>query len=107
MKLIGAGLPRTATLTQKVALELLGLTPCHHMVELFADLSQTDRWRQAFEGERSPAELLDGHPAMVDWPGSYFYKELMEAFPEAKVLLSVRSPESWAKSMRATIWDSL
>ena len=107
MRLIGAGLPRTATLTQKVALQTLGLTPCHHMVELFADLSQTPRWRQAFEGELSPAELFDGFPAMVDWPGSYYYKELMEAFPEAKVLLSVRSAEGWAKSMRSTILDSL
>ena len=31
----------------------------------------------------------------------------MEAYPDAKVLLSVRSPESWAKSMRNTIWDCL
>jgi hypothetical protein len=27
MKLIGAGLPRTATMTQKIALEMLGLAP--------------------------------------------------------------------------------
>jgi hypothetical protein len=107
MRLIGAGLPRTGTLTQKVALEMLGLAPCHHMVEVFADLSQAPRWRDAFDGKVSAAELLDGHPAMVDWPGSYYYKQLMEAFPEAKVLLSVRSPESWAKSMRTTIWDCL
>lgn len=107
MRLIGAGLPRTATLTQKVALEMLGLKPCHHMVDVFADLSQADRWRQAFEGEISAAEILDGYTAMVDWPGSYHYKELMEAFPDAKVLLSTRSPESWARSMRQTIWATL
>src|SRR5690606_41494048 len=107
MQLIGAGLPRTGTLTQKVALEMLGLAPCHHMVEVFADLSQAPRWRDAFEGRMPAAELLADRPAMVDWPGSYHYKELMQAFPDAKVLLSVRSPESWAKSMRATIWDCL
>jgi hypothetical protein len=107
MRLIGAGLPRTATLTQKVALEMLGLKPCYHMVDVFADLSQADRWRAAFDGQISAAEILEGHPAMVDWPGSYYYKELMEAFPDAKVLLSTRSPESWAKSMRDTIWPCL
>jgi len=38
MKLIGAGLPRTGTLTQKVALEQLGLAPCYHWVNVIADL---------------------------------------------------------------------
>jgi hypothetical protein len=73
MRLIGAGLPRTATLTQKVALEMLGLGPCHHMVSVFADLPSAERWRDAFRGDLHPAELLEGHPSMVDWPGSYFY----------------------------------
>lgn len=44
MRLIGAGLPRTATLTQKAALELLSLAPCHHVVSVFADMEQSERW---------------------------------------------------------------
>ena len=107
MRLIGAGLPRTATLTQKVALEMLGLAPCHHMVEVFADLPQGARWRDALEGTLSPVELLKDHQAMVDWPGSYYYEELLESFPDAKVLLSVRDGAAWAKSMRETIWECL
>jgi hypothetical protein len=107
MKLIGAGLPRTATLTQKVALETLGLTPCYHMVDVFADLSQAPRWRAVLEGEERASAILADHPAMVDWPGSFHYEQLMEDFPDAKVLLSVRSGESWARSMRATIWECL
>ena len=39
-KLIGAGLPRTGTLTQKLALEQLGLGPCYHWVNVLADLDQ-------------------------------------------------------------------
>ena len=31
----------------------------------------------------------------------------MEAFPDAKVLLSVRDGAAWAKSMRETIWQTL
>jgi hypothetical protein len=107
MKLIGAGLPRTATTTQKAALEMLGLGPCHHMANVFADLETSKLWREAFLGQRDPAELLEGHPAAVDWPSSYFYKQLMERFPDAKVLLSTRTPESWARSMRQTIWATL
>ena len=40
MQLIGAGLPRTATTTQKIALEQLGLAPCYHMRDMMADLDK-------------------------------------------------------------------
>ena len=49
------------------------------------------------EGERPPAaegalvnwrEVLRGYQATVDWPGCAFYQELMETFPEAKVILT-------------------
>lgn len=104
MKLIGAGLPRTATLTQRAALEILGLGPCYHMQNVFADMSEVGRWRDALDGRLTAAELLDGYPAVVDWPGSYYYAELMQAYPNAKVLLSVRDGMAWAESMRKTIW---
>ena len=41
----------------------------------------------------------------MDWPGGFFYRELAERYPEAKVLLSVREPESWEHSYRETIWN--
>ena len=50
MKLIGAGLPRTATTTQMIALEMLGL-PCYHMRDMMSDFEKTvPQWRQALEG---------------------------------------------------------
>ncbi len=104
MKLIGAGLPRTATLTQRAALETLGLAPCYHMQNVFADMAEAGRWRDALDGKLSAAEIVKDYPAVVDWPGSYYYRELMEAYPEAKVLLSVRDGQAWAESMRKTIW---
>ncbi|MGA2929567.1 MAG: sulfotransferase family protein [Solirubrobacteraceae bacterium] len=106
MKVIGAGLPRTATLTQKVALEMLGFGPCHHMVNLFADMDEVAVWRQAFEGARDWDRILAGFQSAVDWPASFYYRDLAGHYPEAKVLLSVRDPAAWARSMRATIWDS-
>jgi hypothetical protein len=103
MKLIGAGLPRTATLSQKLALETLGLGPCYHMVDVFADLSRADQWSDALDGNPDWDAIFDGYQSTVDWPGSYFYRELSERYPDAKVLLSVRSGESWARSMIETI----
>jgi hypothetical protein len=105
VKLIGAGFPRTGTLSQKLALEMLGYGPCYHMVNVLADLPQAGLWEQALDGEAPWSELLDGFSSTVDWPGGYFYKELMEEYPEAKVLLSTRDPEAWEQSMRTTVWD--
>ncbi len=104
MKLIGAGLPRTGTLSQKIALEMLGLAPCYHMVNVLGDLDESDRWRRVLDGEVPLAEMFEGFEATVDWPGSFFYRELIDLYPDAKVLISVRSGESWARSMRETIW---
>lgn len=104
LKLIGAGLPRTATTTQKVALEILGFAPCYHMANVMFNLDATPRWLEAFLGRDDWDEIFSGFQATVDWPGAFFYKDLMEAYPEAKVLLSVRSGESWEQSMRDTIW---
>lgn len=104
MKLIGAGLPRTATTTQKVALEMLGM-PCYHMRDLMADFADVPTWQRAADGH--PVDwnaLFEGYTSTVDWPAAYFYRELMEAYPDAKVLLSVRDGESWERSMRDTVW---
>jgi hypothetical protein len=104
MKVIGAGLPRTATLTQKVSLEMLGLGPCYHMVNVLSDLSLAPEWAAAFDGAPDWDMIFGGCQASVDWPGSFFWRELVEYYQDAKVLLSVRSGESWANSMKNTIW---
>jgi hypothetical protein len=103
MRLIGAGLPRTGTLTQKLALEQLGVGPSYHWVNVLADLDQVELWSRALDGEGPWDEVFAGFDSTVDWPGGYFYRELIDVYPEAKVLLSVRNPESWERSFRQTI----
>jgi len=104
MKLIGAGLPRTATTTQMIALEVLGLAPCYHMRDMMADRERAiPMWRAALDGDGPWDELFEGKESVVDWPGSYHWRELIEVYPDAKVLLSVRSAESWVESMNNTI----
>jgi hypothetical protein len=104
MRLIGAGLPRTGTLSQKVALEMLGFGPCYHMVNVLADLDEVTKWHAAFNGNPDWPSIFGGFQSTVDWPGSFFYEELIEAYPDAKVLLSTRDADAWARSMRATVW---
>ena len=104
MKVIGAGLPRTATLTQKIALEMLGFGPCYHMVTVLADLTLTDQWSSALAGQADWDKIFDGFNSAVDYPAAFFHRELLAAYPGAKVVLSVREGRAWARSMRDTIW---
>ncbi len=104
MKLIGAGLPRTGTLTQKIALEMLGLGPTYHMVEVFADPDRIGLWEQALDGKPRWAKIFAGYDSTVDLPGCYFWEELIGVYPNARVLLSVRDPEQWERSVRQTVW---
>ena len=103
MKVIGAGLPRTGTLSQKLALDILGVGPTYHMVDVLQDLSRAPAWESALNGSPDWDAIFAGFNSTVDWPGSFYYRELREAYPDAKLLLSVRSGESWARSMVATI----
>ena len=104
MKVIGAGLPRTGTLSQKVALEMLGFGPCYHMVNVLTDLPLAEQWARAMDEPADWEAIFGEHESTVDWPGSFFYRELADAYPDAKVVLSIREPEAWERSMLDTIW---
>lgn len=105
IKVIGAGLPRTATTTQLAALEQLGFAPCYHMRDLLSDLPKgLPLWERVAAGEPDWEQIFGDARSTVDWPSARYYRELMDHYPQAKVLLSVRSGESWAASMRETVW---
>jgi hypothetical protein len=88
-------------------MDTLGLTPCYHMQNVFADLDEVPRWRAAFDDPEALREIVDDCESVIDWPGSYHWRTLIELYPQAKVLLSVRDGASWAKSMEQTIWGML
>jgi hypothetical protein len=96
---------RTATTTQMIALEQLGFGRCYHMRDLLADLeSGLPLWEGAAEGTPDWEGIFGDAQSTVDWPSARYYRELMDYYPESKVLLSVRDDESWVRSMRETVW---
>ena len=106
IKVIGAGFGRTGTASLKGALEELGFSKCYHMQEVFAHPQHVPVWQAAADGQKVDWDaLFEGFQATVDWPGCTFYKELMEHYPDAKVLLSVRDPGAWYKSASETIYQ--
>jgi len=104
LEVIGAGFGRTGTLSLKLALEQLGYGPCYHMMEVFANPGHAALWSAAADGDL-PAwpTLFAAYGATVDWPASYFWRELADAYPRARIILTERDPESWYRSMSDTI----
>ena len=110
LAIIGAGFGRTGTMSLREALVRLGFGPCDHMLENFVHPERFALWRDAFRKKQGgePIDwrpLLGGYRAIVDWPGAYFWRELIAAHPEAKVILTVRDPNRWYESCLATIFS--
>lgn len=105
LEVIGVGFGRTGTNSLKLALEQLLGGRCHHMHEVFERPEVIPLWIDAAEGRADWAAVFDGDVATVDWPGAAFWKELVEEYPDAKVLLSKReTPEQWWRSASGTIF---
>ncbi len=107
-EIVGAGFGRTGTLSLKNALEQLGFAPCYHMSEAFANPEHAAVWHEAARG-RPPNwhDFLDAYAAVTDWPACYFWRELADAAPDSKVVLTERDPKAWYRSMSKTIFDLL
>jgi hypothetical protein len=105
LRIIGAGLGRTGTLSLKHALQDLLGGPCYHMDEVQNRPGDPNVWGEAYAG-RLPDwhAFFDGYVAAVDWPAAPFWHELSEAFPDAPILLSVRDVDAWWKSASRTIF---
>ena len=123
VQVIGAGLPRTGTSSLVAAMEILGFGPSFHFTEVVYNpeyASTFKRLLQAFrmsgshftprnkeESDAMKDQLRDiyrGYKSVFDNPSCHFVPELMELYPHAVVLLSVRdSDEVWYKSMQDTI----
>ncbi len=104
LQVIGAGFGRTGTLSTKLALEALGFGPCYHMKELYGHPEHLPAWQSASRGETVDWDLVfDGFRATVDWPATSLWAELVERYPEARVVVNVRPVDTWADSMQKTV----
>ncbi len=105
LQIIGAGFGRTGTESMKRALEILGYDPCYHMYEVIPHPQRYKIWQEIYDGVRVPDwdAVFDGFHATVDWPAARYWRELAAHYPEAKILLTVRSSESWYASMDKTV----
>jgi hypothetical protein len=92
----------------RAALNILGVGPTHHMFELEEGMPLRQPWLDLAKGAKPDWDLLfTGYHACVDWPSAYYWRTLINVYPEAKVLLTLRSADSWWTSFEATILKHL
>jgi len=108
VKVIGAGFGRTGTDSLRAALELLLGGRCYHMKELVRRPEHVAEWRKLVLTQRARGavnwrKIFDGYVATVDWPGANYYEEILAAYPDAKLLLSVRDPDAWFDSFQTLV----
>jgi hypothetical protein len=118
LRVICLGLPRSGTESLKTALEILGFDGVTHGFEwwlhhphhsnLYCELLllklQNRMPAPDVLRERYFDRLLGDMEASTDVPTVWFAPELLQAYPDAKVVLNRRRDiESWKKSFRASV----
>ncbi len=93
MKILGVGLSRTGTLSLATALEELGFHTIHWCPERLRDVMMGTNDNPDFR-------RYDDVEAVTDLPAALFYRELMDAYPDAKIILTVRPELDWLRSMK-------
>ncbi|TJY62277.1 sulfotransferase [Sinimarinibacterium sp. CAU 1509] len=112
LKVVGAGYGRTGTLSLCTALNQLGF-PCYHMFEVIGNKdnkTHLDFWRKVANGKPGTQyewnEVFSKYTATVDNPACCVWRELVAAYPDAKVVLTVhpRGADAWYESTMDTIY---
>ncbi|CAK5266755.1 unnamed protein product [Mycena citricolor] len=112
MKVLVLGYPRTGTSSMRQALQILGYDEVYHMESVLANPHDADLWVEAYHTKYVKGELVKrekwdeilGHcEAATDAPPMMYAEDLIAAYPEAKVILTLRDPAKWWKSFSSTI----
>lgn len=110
LDVLALGFSRTGTLSMRGALEILGYPNPYHFSSFYDNVQDCDIWQELinakFEGQgkvsKQQFDGLLGHcGAVTDMPCHLFAAELMEFYPDAKIVLVERDLDSWYKSWSA------
>ena len=84
----------------RAALNQLGY-PCYHMEVISREPSHLQVWDDLISGRADMdwQAFFRDYEATVDAPACFYLEELLQAFPDAQVILTVRDPERWYQSI--------
>jgi len=99
MKVIVAGAPKTGTKSMHEALTLLGYKAIYDFPE---NIELRRQWGKIFEQGGTVEDfrkMFDGVDAVMDVPCCHYWEEILKAYPEAKIVLTLRdNEEDWWRS---------
>ena len=103
MEVICAGWGRTGTRSLKYALEYLTSRQSYHMQNILLNKHDANLWHDLIFNNYNNISfnwetIFKGYGACLDFPSCNYYKELMEFYPNAKVILTIRNDDNWIKS---------
>ncbi|CAK7209963.1 hypothetical protein SBRCBS47491_000624 [Sporothrix bragantina] len=119
MKVLLLGLGRTGTASMREAMTQLGYVDTYHMMSCSIEnppdaLLWMDALRAKYDGVGKPFtradwdKLLGRCQAVCDWPAVAFAEELIEAYPEAKVVMTTRNVDTWhASTLKTVYWRAM
>ena len=99
------------------ALSILGYPNPYHYASVFGNVKDADMWMEALNAKFKHQNNVDwkrhfnkllGHcGAVTDVPCVLFWQELLEAYPDAKVVLVEREQAQWGRSFKDLIEGAL
>ncbi|KAF5016106.1 hypothetical protein F66182_12319, partial [Fusarium sp. NRRL 66182] len=115
MKVLVLGVGRTGTASLRAALKRLGYLDTYHMMSASVENPpDCAMWYDALTakydgkgefGKKEWDQLLGHCQAVCDWPAVAFGRELISAYPDAKVILTNRDIDKWhASTMKTVYW---
>ena len=110
VKAIGVGFPRTGTMSLKQALETLGLGPCYHMIDVFDRPHDIQVWLQAYANNGANVDwdsIFNGFQSTADCPACCFWPDLLQKYPSAGFILTVRDADHWYDSFFDTVYQAI
>ncbi|KAJ7775346.1 P-loop containing nucleoside triphosphate hydrolase protein [Mycena metata] len=112
MEILVLGFCRTGTASMRAALSVLGYGGAHHIGRVMQNPGEIAAWNAAIDSKFQPTgrynhpnwdQLLGEFRVVADVPGILFAEELIQAYPDARVILTTRDPDRWWKSMHTTL----
>ncbi|KAF7303949.1 hypothetical protein MIND_00625600 [Mycena indigotica] len=112
LEILVLGFCRTGTASMRSALAMLGYGNAHHIGRVMNNPREIDLWSAAIDDKyirkeclklEKLDELLGQSRVVADVPGLLFAQELIESYPDARVILTLRDPEQWFTSLQATL----
>jgi len=111
LEVICVGLSRTGTSSLKAALSQLLPGRTYHAMDLLQEINDVETfnfWQKVSAETASKEEIQDffcnrRYSAVCDIPCLQYWRQISAAFPKARLVLTVREPTAWYRSVATTL----